>query len=49
MSPPWVSETLEAMGRDGAGGLPAATVAKAYVHTLTAPESGATVDARRFG
>ena len=48
VSPPWVSETLAAMGRDGAGGLPAATVAKAYLHALTSRESGATIDARQF-
>ena len=31
VSPPWVSETLRAMGRDPSGGLPADAVAKSYV------------------
>lgn len=48
VSPPWVSETLEAMGQDGAGGLPAATVAKAYVHSLETGTTGTVLDARSF-
>lgn len=44
VSPGWVSETLKAMGRDPAGGTPAADVAKAYVRQLRegAPGSVAT-------
>ncbi|MEI6914753.1 MAG: short chain dehydrogenase [Armatimonadota bacterium] len=34
VSPPWVSETLSAMGRDVADGMPAADVARAYVHSV---------------
>lgn len=34
VSPPWVSETLTAMGMDPAGGKPAAQVARAYVEAL---------------
>lgn len=34
VSPPWVSETLEAMGQDTSKGLPAETVAKAYVDSV---------------
>lgn len=37
VSPPWVSETLVAMGRDGSNGLPAATVAKAYADSVENP------------
>lgn len=49
VSPPWVAETLVSMGRDGAGGQPAASVAQAYVHAVTGTDNGATLDARRFG
>lgn len=44
VSPPWVSETLEAMGRDGSGGLPAAEVAKAYVESVEGNESGRVIE-----
>jgi NAD(P)-dependent dehydrogenase (short-subunit alcohol dehydrogenase family) len=43
VSPPWVSETLTAMGRDPAGGAPAATVARAYVNCVTGSETGAVI------
>jgi len=48
ISPPWVSETLEAMGRDGAAGLPAAQVARAYVESVEGDRTGETLDAREF-
>jgi NAD(P)-dependent dehydrogenase (short-subunit alcohol dehydrogenase family) len=48
VSPPWVSETLAAMGRDPSGGLPAARVAKAYVESVEAKTSGQVIDARTF-
>jgi NAD(P)-dependent dehydrogenase (short-subunit alcohol dehydrogenase family) len=48
VSPPWVSETLEAMGRDGSAGLPASTVARAYVESVEGTRSGETLDARAF-
>jgi NAD(P)-dependent dehydrogenase (short-subunit alcohol dehydrogenase family) len=48
VSPPWVSETLEAMGRDGAGGLPASVVAKAYAEAVEGTRNGETLDARDF-
>lgn len=48
VSPPWVRETLEAMGRDGATGLPAAKVARAYVESVEGHRSGAVLDAREF-
>jgi NAD(P)-dependent dehydrogenase (short-subunit alcohol dehydrogenase family) len=39
VSPPWVAETLTAMGQDPSGGLPAEVVARSYVESL---EGGAT-------
>lgn len=48
VSPPWVSETLEAMGREGSGGLPAAVVARAYVESVEGNENGEVLDARAF-
>jgi NAD(P)-dependent dehydrogenase (short-subunit alcohol dehydrogenase family) len=49
VSPPWVSETLEAMGRDGAHGMPASQVARAYAEAVEGSMNGETLDARRFG
>ena len=46
VSPPWVSETLEAMGRDPSEGLPAATVARAYVASVEGDRNGEVLDAR---
>jgi len=43
VSPPWVSETLTAMGRDPSGGAPAAKVAQAYVDSVTGTQNGATI------
>ncbi len=40
VSPPWVSETLRAMGRDPSGGLPVAVVAQAYVRSLEGTATG---------
>lgn len=40
VSPPWVTETLQAMGRPLTGGLPAATVARAYVRSIEGSETG---------
>ena len=48
VSPPWVSETLEAMGRDGSKGLPAEKVARAYVESVEGTRNGETLDARDF-
>ena len=45
VSPPWVTETLIAMGAtDLSHGLPAATVAKAYVRSVTGSESGVVIE-----
>jgi NAD(P)-dependent dehydrogenase (short-subunit alcohol dehydrogenase family) len=41
VSPPWVSETLQAMGRDPSGGVPAATVAQSYVASVEGTQTGA--------
>ena len=46
VSPPWVSETLTAMGMDPAGGMPANQVAKAYVQSVEGQDSGKVIDAR---
>jgi NAD(P)-dependent dehydrogenase (short-subunit alcohol dehydrogenase family) len=40
VSPPWVSETLTAMGQDPKGGLPAATVARSYVESIEGKDTG---------
>ena len=41
VSPPWVTETLVAMGAtDTSHGLPSADVAKAYVRSVTGGETG---------
>lgn len=48
VSPPWVSETLQQMGRDPSGGLPARVVAKAYLASIHDDINGTVVDARRF-
>ncbi|HET6762346.1 MAG TPA: short chain dehydrogenase [Longimicrobiaceae bacterium] len=48
VSPPWVAETLQAMGRDPHGGLPAERVAAAYVASVEGEENGAILDARSF-
>jgi NAD(P)-dependent dehydrogenase (short-subunit alcohol dehydrogenase family) len=48
VSPPWVRETLEAMGRDPAPGLPAATVAQAYVASVEGGMSGQVIDAQDY-
>jgi NAD(P)-dependent dehydrogenase (short-subunit alcohol dehydrogenase family) len=49
VSPPWVSETLAAMGQDPAHGMPAARVAAAYVAAVEGSDTGKVIDARRFG
>ena len=44
VSPPWVTETLVKFGMDASIGLPAATVARAYVESLTGSQTGAVID-----
>jgi NAD(P)-dependent dehydrogenase (short-subunit alcohol dehydrogenase family) len=48
VSPPWVSETLQAMGQDPSGGMPAAEVARAYVDAVTGAHNGQVLDARTY-
>lgn len=48
VSPPWVSETLEAVGRNPSKGLPAATVARAYIESVEGSRNGEVLDARSF-
>ena len=49
VSPPWVAETLQSMGQDPSGGMPAAQVAHAYVAAVTGTDHGRTLDARELG
>ena len=48
VSPPWVSETLAAMGQDSSTGMPAAQVAAAYVESVESRRTGEVLDARVF-
>jgi len=48
VSPPWVSETLVRMGRDGSQGMPADEVARAYVASVEGQETGKVIDARKY-
>lgn len=47
VSPPWVSETLAAMGQDPAGGQPAADVARAYLGSIEGSETGMVISPDR--
>jgi NAD(P)-dependent dehydrogenase (short-subunit alcohol dehydrogenase family) len=48
VSPVWVRETLVALGRDPAEGLPAATVARAYLAGVTGSMRGKVLDVRDY-
>jgi NAD(P)-dependent dehydrogenase (short-subunit alcohol dehydrogenase family) len=48
VSPPWVTETLIALKMDPSPGLPAATVARAYVAAVTGRSNGETLDPAAF-
>src|SRR6185369_908715 len=48
VSPPWVKETLEALGMDASIGMPAENVAMAYRASLEGNMSGKVIDARDF-
>jgi NAD(P)-dependent dehydrogenase (short-subunit alcohol dehydrogenase family) len=48
VSPPWVTETLQAMGMDTSHGMPAADVARAYVDALGGAHNGQVLDARTY-
>jgi NAD(P)-dependent dehydrogenase (short-subunit alcohol dehydrogenase family) len=47
VSPPWVTETLQALKMDLPDGLPAAVVARAYVRSVTGTDSGAVLKPAR--
>lgn len=49
VSPPWVTETLIARKMDPSIGLPAATVAQAYVKSVEGTITGQTLDPRKLG
>ncbi len=49
VSPPWVTETLDALGMKGVPGMPAAKVAAAYVESVEGQRTGEVLDARKFG
>lgn len=46
VSPPWISETLEEMGRDPSDGIPAAEAARAYRASVEGEMNGRVLDAR---
>ncbi|QRN97489.1 short chain dehydrogenase [Archangium violaceum] len=48
VSPPWVNETLAALGMKGVPGMPAAQVARAYVESVEGKGNGQVLDARKF-
>jgi NAD(P)-dependent dehydrogenase (short-subunit alcohol dehydrogenase family) len=47
VSPPWVTETLQALKMDTSQGLPAAVVAQAYVRSVTGTDNGSTLQPSR--
>ena len=47
ISPPWVTETLQALKMDLPDGLPAAIVARAYVRSVTGTDSGSVLKPSR--
>lgn len=46
VSPPWVRETLEAMGKDAANGMPAVMVAESYIASVEGRRNGEVIDPR---
>jgi NAD(P)-dependent dehydrogenase (short-subunit alcohol dehydrogenase family) len=46
VSPPWITETLQKMGRPLTGGVPAATVAQSYVRSVEGADTGQVFDPR---
>lgn len=48
VSPPWVKETLEALGMDSSSGMPAERVAQAYRASIGGTRSGTVINARDF-
>jgi NAD(P)-dependent dehydrogenase (short-subunit alcohol dehydrogenase family) len=48
VSPPWVKETLEALGMDSSSGMPAERVAQAYRASISGKRTGNIINARDF-
>src|ERR1700739_964732 len=48
VSPPFLSETLRALGRDPSAGLPAADAARAYVASVEGKQTGTVLDPREL-
>lgn len=48
VSPPWISETMRAMGMDPTGGNPAAHAARAYVAAVSGTGTGEVIDGAAF-
>ena len=48
VSPPWVKETLEALGMDTSIGMPAERVAQAYRSSISGTRNGIIINARDF-
>jgi NAD(P)-dependent dehydrogenase (short-subunit alcohol dehydrogenase family) len=46
VSPPWIADTLKAIGRDPSTGISAATAAKSYVASVEGKQTGAVLDPR---
>jgi NAD(P)-dependent dehydrogenase (short-subunit alcohol dehydrogenase family) len=46
VSPSWITETLQKLGRPLTGGIPAATVAQAYARSVEGTETGQVIDPR---
>lgn len=44
VSPPWVSETLQALNMDPSQGLPAAVVARSYLRSVTGADTGSVLE-----
>lgn len=48
VSPPWVKETLEALGMESSTGMPAEKVAQAYRASISGTRSGTVINAKDF-
>lgn len=44
VSPPWITDTLRALGMDPSGGMTPEAAARLYVRSVTGGESGATIE-----
>ncbi len=49
VSPPWVAETLRALGMDPSQGLPAESVARSYVESIEGKQTGVVLEPARAG